>query len=103
MPEISKREKQIEWACRILLSVNVFVIVAGYIAYFQTKYQLLSPLIPRSILYEITDAYMKASLVSGCMFLIGIWLYSFKRRIASIIIFSLSALSYELLLTIFRK
>lgn len=103
MTEISKKEKQIEWACRVLITLEVFVIIAGYIAYFQTKYQLVSPLIPHSILYEITDTYMKASLIASAGFLAGLWFYSFKKKTIALILFILSVLSYEIFLLLFRK
>jgi hypothetical protein len=102
MPEISKREKRLEWACRIALSVNVFVIVSSYVAYFQARYQLDSPLIPPSTVHEITDAYMKSSLVVSGLFLIGLWFYFLKKRVVAIIILVFAVLFFVYLRPFFR-
>lgn len=104
MTVILKREKQIEWACRILMTADVLVLVIGYISYFQTKQQLISPLIPKSAVYQIlydgNDVFMKASLISGSLFLTGLWFYSFKKKILAVVLFSLAIVFYKLLLTI---
>jgi hypothetical protein len=92
MAETSKGGKQLEWACRILMTADIIVIISGYLIWFQTKRQLVSPLIPRSTVYEIfsdsSDSYFKASLVAAAMFITGLWFWSFKKKIAAIIIFS---------------
>ena len=103
MPEISKREKRLDWICRILLSINLYVVIAGYITYFQTSYQLVSPLIPQSTVYKITDSYMKSSLAVSIFFLVGIWLYSFNKKIAAIISFALGVLSYDIFFYFIQK
>ena len=58
MPAVN-RDKQREWTCRILMTIDVIVIIAGYLSYFQTRYQLVSPLIPGSAIYQImSDSYV---------------------------------------------
>ena len=92
MPEILKREAKLEWACRVLMTANVFIIISGYLAFFQTKNQLVSPLIPRSTVYDIAsdtgNILFKISLLAALLFTVGIWLYSFKKKIAAILVFS---------------
>jgi hypothetical protein len=79
-----EREKRIDWICRILMTINVFILVAGYISYFQAKRQLVSPLIPKNILYQILedggDIIMKAIFGSAVLFLTGLWFYSFRKK-----------------------
>ena len=105
MSEILKRETKIEWACRVLMTVDVVVIVAGYISYFQAKNVLISPLIPKTTLYQIlyddNNIIMKASLIAGSFFLAGLWFYSFKRKIPAIVLFSLAIIFYKVLLILF--
>jgi hypothetical protein len=102
MPEISKKENQLQWICRILISINVLLIIGGYISFFQTKHQLDSPLIPRSTVYQIfadTDnMIMKASIISAGIFLAGFWFYSFNKKKTAIILFSACIISFKLLL-----
>jgi len=50
----SKKEKSIEIACRILISLQLILVIRGYLAFLQAKYQLVSPLIPESTIYEVS-------------------------------------------------
>jgi hypothetical protein len=97
MTGILRREKQIEWACRILMTVDIIIISAGYVSFFQAKNQLMSPLIPKSTVYQISydsnDTIMKASLISCGLFLIGLWFYSFKKKVVALILFSLAVIA----------
>jgi hypothetical protein len=105
MPGMSNKEKQLEWACRILMTIDVIVIVAGYLSYFQTKQQLISPLIPKSTVYQILsdagDVIMKISLILAIPFVAGLWFYSFNRKIPAIVLFGLTAFLYKLLFFLF--
>lgn len=100
MTEISKREKQLEWLCRLLMTADVIVIISGYFSWFHAKRQLISPLIPRSTVFEIFsdagDLHFNISIIAGFIFLAGLWLYSFKKKIAAIILFS-AAIGYFLI------
>ena len=99
MNETRKNEKVLDWICRGLMTLNIFAICGTYISYFQVKQQLVSPLIPQSTIAEILfDTYnltARAALVCGALFLIGLWFYSFKRKIVSIILFGLSVVLYK--------
>ena len=102
MVEILKREKQLEWACRILITVDVLVILSGYLSYLQIKRQLTSPLIPHTtitqIWYDSNDAIVKASIISAIIFLSGLWLYSFKKKNLALFLFISVPVCYKLLL-----
>jgi hypothetical protein len=50
-----KREKLIEWICRIFLTVHVWFVASGYITFLQTKHQLISPLIPKDLILQVTQ------------------------------------------------
>jgi len=93
----SNIESKFEWGCRIMLTVCFFRVLSGYIVFIQTYYQLVSPLIPNSVTYEISQAYMTASLFAGLVFLIALWFYFFKKRVLSLVTGGLSLLIYELL------
>jgi len=103
--DLIAREKRIEWICRILMTINVFILIRGYISYFQAKHQLVSPLIPKNIMYQILedggDIIMKGILGSAVLFLAGLWFYSFRKKIIAVILFSLSIIFYKALLIIF--
>ena len=87
------------------MTIDVFVIIAAYLWYFQTKQQLTSPLIPKSTVYQVMsdggDVEMTVSLILAVPFVAGLWLYSFKKKVPAIILFGLTAISYKLLFLVF--
>lgn len=102
MPEISNKEKQLNWACRILMTIDVLVVLAGYISFFQAKRQLVSPLIPKETIYQIFydggDDIMKASMMAAIIFLSGIWLYTFGLKKMALLLFIISPVCFKLFL-----
>jgi hypothetical protein len=102
MPEISKKEKQLDWACRILMTTDVLFMLAGYLSFFQTKHQLVSPLIPTETVYRIFvdggDEIMKASIIAAIIFLAGCWLYTFRLKKLSLLLFIISPVCFKLFL-----
>jgi hypothetical protein len=98
MPEKSRKDRYYEWACRILLTVHCWFVLSGYIAYLQTQYQLVSPLIPRETIRLIAEPYIYTSLCMGGTFLVAVWLYFLQKKLACIIVSSLSVFAYKLLL-----
>ncbi|HET6994250.1 MAG TPA: hypothetical protein VFI06_04660 [Chitinophagaceae bacterium] len=103
MPEISEKPTWKEWACRILITLDLYFIVQGFASFFLTKHQLVSPLIPQSILYDVSANQMKAGLATTIGLAAGIWTYFFKKRIAAIIILGIAALSSEIVFWVFNK
>jgi hypothetical protein len=75
--------KKLQWNCRVLMTVNLLTTLIGYNAFFQTQRQLNSPLIPRNTIFiifrESGNDVMIASIVSACVFLAGLWLYTFGK------------------------
>jgi hypothetical protein len=101
MAEISKRENQLQWICRILITINVLLICGGYISFFQMKYQLDTPLIPKSTVYQIfaesNGIIMKASIISAAILLTGLWFYSFKKLAIAACLFGASIICFKIL------
>lgn len=91
----TKKDKRIEWVCRILITLQLVLVIRGYIAFLQAQYQFDSPLIPRRFAYQIAHPYVLASLISSGFMLISLWLYFINKRIASIITGSISLLLSE--------
>jgi len=97
----TKKEKRIDWICRILITLQLILVIRGYIVFLQTKYQLVSPLIPQSIVYEISYPYLIASLIASGFMLITLWLYFLHKRIAAICVGGISLLSAEMWVLMF--
>ena len=98
MAEMSNKQKQLDWICRILITANVLAIVSGYISLHLGQQQLISPLIPESTLYHIlkdsNNYTMKSSLVLAFTFLTGLWFYTFKKKKSAILFFSATILLF---------
>jgi hypothetical protein len=97
------RDKRIEWACRALLTLQSLFVIRGYIVFLQTEYQLLSPLIPQSLIYDISDQYVIASLISGGFMLVSLWLYFINKKILSAIAGGASLLLSQLWFYLFAR
>jgi hypothetical protein len=71
------------------------------ISFWQTKFQLVSPLIPTTVVDEISEPYWKASMIVSITFIVALWLYFFKKRIAAIIVSGTSIVAYQFIVQIF--
>lgn len=71
---------------QITLILLLFSVVANLLSYFQTKYQLASPLIPKDIVYTIIETHMQSALVGSILSLIAILFYFFEKYLVSTII-----------------
>lgn len=99
----SNNDSKFEWGCRIMLTIAMIRALSGYIVFIQTKDQLVSPLIPQSLIYEISDLHIIPSLVAGIFFLISLWFYFYKKKIVVLITSGVAIFSYEILLQILAK
>lgn len=99
MTEINKKNTSLDWICRILFSIDVLLLISGYLIFFQTRKQLVSPLIPDSIVAQIiTDSRSyESSIAAGVSLLAGLWFYSFNRKKTAVVLFVITILIYKLL------
>lgn len=79
-----------------LKKVSVYSLIAGLIAtllllvgYFQTQHQLVSPLIPDSIITKLSKPYLSMTIISSIILAIGLLLYRKGLYILTIIICSI--------------
>ncbi len=94
MSQTNSRPTAVEWACRVILTVHFYLVLAGYISFAQTKYQLTSPVIPCSTIEALTVPFYKISLVASGLFLVSLWLYFARLRIAVLVLSSISFIGY---------
>jgi len=69
----------------------------GYVSFIQTEHQLMSPVIPSSIVFEIAKHYVYISLPVALLFLLALCFYFFQKRVVVIILTSLGILAYFIL------
>jgi len=97
------KEKRIDWICRILITIQLILVITGYISLLQTKYQLESPLIPQSLVYEISYPNLIASLITSGFMIMALWLYFLNKRVLTIWVAASSLLLYEIWVVLFLK
>lgn len=97
------RDKRIEWACRILLTLQLVFVIRGYIVFLQADFQLVSPLIPQSIIYDISRPYVITSLISGGFMLVALWLYFINKKLAAAIVLGISLVLSQVWFYLFLK
>ena len=62
------------WAIALIV-INLLRIGSAFIVYFQTQYQIVSPLIPQTAVLEIVGPYMTIGLVSLILTIVGFTFY----------------------------
>jgi hypothetical protein len=99
MTEIIKKDISLNWVCRILFSIDILLLISGNLSYIQTRKQLVSPLIPDSLVTTIIkdSRFYESSIGAGVFLLAGLWFYSFNRKKTAVILFGTAILVYKLL------
>jgi hypothetical protein len=103
MQNDQKKKYLLEWWCRIVLTIHFLRIATPVVVYLQSKKQLTSPFIPSAIIDLITEPYWKASMLIAASFLVSLWLYFLRRKIAVIVICGFSILVYESVVTLLAQ
>ena len=88
---------KLEWPCRILIIINCLLSLSGFVAFVQTDYQLVSPLLPSSTVIEIAKHSIYASLPAAVMLIASLCFYFAQKRTMVIILSSLAIISYYIL------
>jgi hypothetical protein len=70
----------------VMLIILSLYIVAQLATTFQTSYQLVSPVIPRSAIWDINKQFVFVALVSAIANVIGLILYFFDKYMMVIIL-----------------
>lgn len=83
-----------EVICRVLFTLNTVMLASGLLAYVQTEYQLVSPLIPRSTIDQIAGPYLKGGVVVAILLIPSLWFYFFRKLTVVIVLQALSLIGY---------
>lgn len=97
--EISGKEKRLRWYCRILMVIDSYLVVSGYIAWYQTQDQLVSPLIPRSTIDQIlADSHLIPASIAAAIFLLaGMLAFSFQNKKLTLLLLGLGLIVHQLI------
>jgi hypothetical protein len=84
-----------KWAVALIV-LNLLRISTPFIVYFQTKYQLVSPLIPKNVVVDIIAPYMVIGLVSVFLTIAAFIFYVYSKFTFTIIICALNLIFVQL-------
>ena len=84
--QIDRKTKGLKIGAKISLITLVLYIIAQLASTFQTEYQLVSPIIPRSLIWEINKQFVFIALVTSIASLGAMVLYFFERYLMVIIL-----------------
>jgi hypothetical protein len=101
MAQNTRKEKSLEWGCRIILTFHFLTVLSGYINYLETKYQLASPVIPTRLIEQMSTLYWRISLVQGVVFMVCLWFYFFRLRMITIIVSTIAVIAYAIVVKSF--
>jgi VIT1/CCC1 family predicted Fe2+/Mn2+ transporter len=78
---------------KVALVILLFNVVGQLATVYQTRYQLVSPLIPESTIWEINKQFIFHAIVSAIASIVGLLLYFFHKYLLVIILVSLVLLA----------
>lgn len=78
---------------KISLIVLLLSIIGEYISIYQTQYQLTSPLVPESIIWDITRQFIFKAFISTIISIGGLILYFYEKYLWVIILVLLALIA----------
>jgi hypothetical protein len=90
------QQKTINVIAKVALIVVLISIASELAIFFQTEYQLISPIIPEKIVLDIVRPYLFMALVSTLGYIIALILFFYQRHILTIIFCGIILLFQEI-------
>ena len=87
--EAPKRNDNLKKGAKVALVILLLNVVGQLATVYQTRYQLVSPLIPESTIWEISKQFIFHAIVSAIASLVGLLLYFFDKYLLVIILVAL--------------
>jgi len=87
------RKSRLKNSAKVCLVVLSLYIIGLLVTVYQTRYQLVSPLIPESAIWAINKQFIFKALVASVMFLIVLILYFFEWHLLGIILVVLTLIA----------
>jgi hypothetical protein len=84
-----KKQKSLKTGAKIALTILLINIVGQLATVYQTRYQLISPLIPESTIWEINKQFVFHAIVSAIASVVGLLLYFYDKYLLVIILVTL--------------
>lgn len=84
--QTSRTQKNLKVAAKISLVVLLLSVVVQFISIYQTSYQLVNPLIPQSLIWEISKQYIFKAFILTTSCTIGLIFYFYDKYLWLIIL-----------------
>lgn len=84
-----KTKDNLKRGAKVALVILLLNVVGQLATVYQTKYQLVSPLIPESTIWEINKQFIFHAIVSAIASIFGLLLYFFDKYLLVIILVAL--------------
>ncbi|HBI00043.1 MAG TPA: hypothetical protein DHV26_03605 [Cytophagales bacterium] len=84
-----KKQKHLKTGAKIALTILLLNVVGQLATIYQTRYQLISPLIPESTIWEINKQFVFHAIVSAIASVVGLLLYFFDKYLVVILLVAL--------------
>lgn len=85
----SKKNNRLKTGAKIALTILLLNVVGQLAKVYQTRYQLISPLIPESTIWDINKQFIFHAIVSAIASVAGLLLYFFDKYLLVIILVAL--------------
>jgi hypothetical protein len=88
VPQIIKLEKKesLKKGAKVALVILLLNVVGQLATVYQTRFQLVSPLIPESVIWEINKQFIFNGIVSAIASVVALFLYFFDKYLLVIIL-----------------
>ena len=88
-----RTKRNLKKAAKISLVVFLLSVVAQFVSIYQTSYQLVSPLIPQSLIWEISKQYIFKAFILTISCIIGLLFYFYDKYLWLIILVVLTLIA----------
>lgn len=89
----NSRKVNLKKGAKVALVVLLLNVVGQLASVYQTRYQLISPLIPESTIWEINKQFIFHAIVSAVVSIAGLLLYFFDKYLLIIIMVALTLIA----------
>jgi hypothetical protein len=86
LPEPVREKRNMETGAKVSLVVLLFSVVSQLFSVYETRYVVVSPLIPESYIWQINKQFIFIAFISALTSIVGLAFYFFKKYLWVIIL-----------------
>jgi len=82
----SKKNLNLKKGAKVCMIILLLYVIGELLSVYQTRYELVSPLIPESTIWEINKEFIFHAIVSASVSVVALVLYFFDKYLVAIIL-----------------